>query len=118
MLNAFYHQKMANKATKASTHREWQDGRCRTLTRLSSSWMPPTLPARETIQPLGKTAWQVLLMLKNIYPVTPQFALRYLLKRNENIRIDLYTHACSTLVHLVYWKPKNPAVGKWVKDVI
>lgn len=57
-------------------------------------------------------------MLKNIYPVTPQFALRYLLKRNENIRIDLYTHACSTLVHLVYWKPKNPAVGKWVKDVI
>lgn len=40
------------------------------------------------------------LMFENIYPVTPQFTLRYLLKRNENIRIDLYMRACSSLGYL------------------
>ena len=51
------------------------------------------------------------LMFENIYPVTPQFTFRYLLKRNENIRIDLYTHDSGSLVHL---QIGNLKIQQWV----
>ena len=83
------------------------------LTRLRSSWKPPTLLVSKMIQPLWKTACQFLIKFKTHLPSDSTIALLCIYSREMRISIrDLTTNAHSSLVHSQ--NGKNPEVQQWV----